>query len=119
MPAPPLVYAFLGGLGSGAVVGALLYRVMVPPTILQPDPDESDYEDDDEDEQDGEPPAPAVGQSGYRDFGVLHAPFKMVLCVNQSLAMGKGKLRSPRRRCISSGCLIGYNRGLAWAPQAK
>lgn len=95
MPAPPLVYAFLGGLGSGAVVGALLYRVMVPPTILQPDPDESDYEDDDEDEQDGEPPAPAVGQSGYRDFGVLHAPFKMVLCVNQSLAMGKGKLRSP------------------------
>lgn len=31
-----------------------------------------------------------AGAGGYRDFSVLHGPFKMVLLVNMELNMGKG-----------------------------
>jgi hypothetical protein len=48
--------------------------------------EEEEEEEDEEDEDDEEPAA----NNGYRNFSVLHAPFKMVLCVNMELAMGKG-----------------------------
>lgn len=52
---------------------------------------ESDEEEDsDDDEEEEEDEAPAAGGGGIRDFSLLSAPFKMVLCVNMELNMGKG-----------------------------
>lgn len=33
----------------------------------------------------------AGSSGGYRDFSVLHGPFKMILVVNMELNMGKGR----------------------------
>lgn len=52
-------------------------------------------EDEDEDEDDAddgeEEESTAASKNGIRDFSNLHASFKMVLCVNMSLNMGKGE----------------------------
>jgi len=45
----------------------------------------SESESDDDDET-------AAASGGIRDFSLLSGPFKMVLCVNMELSMGKGKI---------------------------
>jgi hypothetical protein len=54
------------------------------------DDDKNDDDEEDDDEYDDES---EVEQEGIRgDYGVEDGPFKMVLCVNMSLSMGKGKM---------------------------
>lgn len=133
----PIVYLLLG-FGAGAVVGAVVYRVLSPPTILQPDPDDDDEEDDEEDDDEDESHPATSSSGGYRDFSVLHSPFKMVrqvwgvlvwplagrlsvtavamqvLCVNASLAMGKGKIAA---QC-GHATLGAYKRALRYTPNS-
>ena len=52
------------------------------------DGDEEDDDDDDEDDEDEEDHSGAIRDN----YGVLDAPFKLLLCVNMSLQMGKGKI---------------------------
>jgi len=47
----------------------------------------SDDDDWDDDSDDG-----GVGNASSSSWGLKDAPYKMVLCVNQELGMGKGKL---------------------------
>ena len=55
------------------------------------DEGEEDSDDDEEEEDsDDEDEALVGGNGGLRDFSLLSAPFKMVLCVNMELQMGKG-----------------------------
>lgn len=48
------------------------------------------HPDEDEEDDDGEEETTITAASGLKDFSVFHAPFKMILCVNMSLQMGKG-----------------------------
>jgi peptidyl-tRNA hydrolase, PTH2 family len=62
--------------------------------------DDEDEESDIDDNHDGTTPAKAVNKTtddddddnGPSSWGMAHAPYKMVLIVNQSLSMGKGKI---------------------------
>ncbi len=55
----------------------------------QQDEDSDDDGSDDGSDEEGEEPTGMNG-GGIRDFSLLSAPFKMVLCVNMELSMGKG-----------------------------
>ena len=72
--------------------------------------EEEDSEEEEEDSDDSEDEGATIGgANGIRDFSILSGPFKMVLCVNMSLQMGKG------------GCRWGHavGRGPKLVPQAR
>jgi hypothetical protein len=73
--------------------------------------EEEEEEDSDDDEEESEEEGPAGGSGAIRDFSLLSAPFKMVLCVNMELNMGKGGL--PGKKAIVVRLLLGvYAHGL-------
>ena len=55
------------------------------------DNDDSDYDSDDDDD-DGFVKHEPAGTRLCSEWGLAHAPYKMVLCVNTELSMGKGKV---------------------------
>ena len=66
----------------------------------------------DDDDEDDNPPT--TGSTLCRDWGMKDAPYKMVLCVNTDLAMGKGKIAA---QCCHAavGC---YKRAVKNCPGA-
>lgn len=74
--------------------------------------EEEDDEDDDEEESDEEEDETAATSGGIRDFSLLSGPFKMVLCVNMELSMGKGKIAA---QC-GHATLGAYKRAARHAP---
>lgn len=56
---------------------------------------DDDVEDDEDSDEEGTERSDGGG-GGIRDFSLLSAPFKMVLCVNMELNMGKGASRASR-----------------------
>ena len=95
------------------VAGALLPTIalvwMRPFRPAEPDHDD----DDDDDETDDGLPAPATSTKAS-EWGIQHAPYKMILCVNQELSMGKGKIAA---QCCHAavGC---YKRARQQCPAA-
>ena len=76
------------GRGGRAAAAAAARR-----RAAQADGEEEDSdEDEDEEEEDSDEEEEGAGEAGggIRDFSLLSAPFKMVLCVNMELNMGKG-----------------------------
>ncbi|KAM3568987.1 hypothetical protein VYU27_008901 [Nannochloropsis oceanica] len=76
-----------------------------------------DGEDDDEQESGSESESDedsetAAASGGIRDFSLLSGPFKMVLCVNMELSMGKGKIAA---QC-GHATLGAYKRAARHAP---
>jgi Peptidyl-tRNA hydrolase PTH2 len=51
------------------------------------DSDGDEYEDEDDDENDVDSDVPIKNS-----YGITDGPFKMILCINMSLSMGKGKM---------------------------
>ena len=72
---------FLAGALLPTIAFFLLRNQLRPPPVI----DEYDSEDEDHE------PAPTNGVDPSK-WGIIHAPYKMVLCVNQELSMGKGKI---------------------------
>jgi peptidyl-tRNA hydrolase len=72
--------------------------------------EEEDSEDESDDDDDDEGTTTTSG--GIRDFTILSAPFKMVLCVNMELQMGKGKIAA---QC-GHATLGAYKRAARHAP---
>ena len=61
------------------------------------DDEDDDADDDDEDEEEDEDEDEDENEEGHSkaikdSYGVLDSPFKLLLCVNMSLQMGKGKI---------------------------
>ena len=80
------------------------------------DDEETDSDDDDDEEEDDEDattPAPGMELS-CASWNIRHAPYKMMLVVNQELGMGKGKIAA---QCghAAVGC---YQRALRQCPNA-
>lgn len=74
---------------AGALLPTIAYFLLVRGGKPSENP-ESDDEDEEESDDDDEPPmAPSPDATKW---GILNAPYKMVLCVNTSLSMGKGKI---------------------------
>mmetsp|Transcript_11818 Transcript_11818/g.25917 ORF Transcript_11818/g.25917 Transcript_11818/m.25917 type:complete len:189 (+) Transcript_11818:96-662(+) len=75
-----------------------------------------DIEEDDWDDSDDDDDAPPFtnGDNPSASWGVIDAPYKMVLCVNTSLGMGKGKIAA---QCghAAVGC---YKRSQRQCPSA-
>jgi peptidyl-tRNA hydrolase, PTH2 family len=74
-----------------------------------------DEDDDDEDSSSSEQDAPTNQSSlACSEWGYTHAPYKMMLVVNQELTMGKGKIAA---QCghASVGC---YKRSMKKCPKA-
>jgi peptidyl-tRNA hydrolase, PTH2 family len=82
-------------------------------TSHQSDNDEEDDEDD-EDSSSSEQDAPTNQSLACSEWGYTHAPYKMMLVVNQELNMGKGKIAA---QCghASVGC---YKRSMKKCPKA-
>jgi peptidyl-tRNA hydrolase len=70
--------------------------------------------DDDEDENDSPDASSASSSSSPKDWGPQDAPYKMVLCINQDLGMGKGKMAA---QC-GHATLGAYKRALRQCPNA-
>jgi peptidyl-tRNA hydrolase, PTH2 family len=102
---------FLAGALLPSIALVLLKRnspLVGPPKSGSDDHDDSDDDNDDED-MDG------VSEGGNSSkWGYLDAPYKMVLCVNQELSMGKGKIAA---QCCHAavGC---YKRASKQCPKA-
>jgi peptidyl-tRNA hydrolase, PTH2 family len=63
------------------------------PTNKQPDNEDDGHDDeDDEDSSSSEQDAPTNQSLACSEWGYTHAPYKMMLVVNQELNMGKGKI---------------------------
>lgn len=97
----PWMYFF-----AGALLPTLALYFLRKPSSSQSDAEESD--DEDEDLAGIKPDGPCS------TWGFKHAPYKMVLCVNQSLSMGKGKIAA---QCCHAavGC---YKRSMKQCPSA-
>lgn len=68
----------------------------------QKEEEDSDEEEEEEEEGSDEEDEPAAGgNGGVRDFSLLSGPFKMVLCVNMELNMGKGARASIGRTIVA------------------
>ena len=80
MLVPTIAYFFLGGRSGGSKNNM----------IDVGDWDESDSEDD------GVTYPIQGGANPSKSWGIMDAPYKMVLCVNTSLGMGKGECESRR-----------------------
>ena len=97
------------------VAGALLPTLALV-LLRQFRPTGQPEEYDDDDESDDGLPAPTGGgpQASAQEWGIRHAPYKMVLCVNQELSMGKGKIAA---QCCHAavGC---YKRARKQCPAA-
>jgi PTH2 family peptidyl-tRNA hydrolase len=102
---PPWLY-FLAGALLPSLAMILMRRQT--PTRSNDDDDEHDDETDDED-MDGVTSGGPSSKWGYKD-----APYKMVLCVNQELQMGKGKIAA---QCCHA-CLACYKRASKQCPAA-
>ena len=87
MLVPTIAYFFLGGRRSGGSKNNMNTN-----TLIDGDWDEeSDSEDDD-----GVTYPIQGGANPSKSWGMMDAPYKMVLCVNTSLGMGKGECESRR-----------------------
>jgi peptidyl-tRNA hydrolase, PTH2 family len=90
------------------------------PTNKQPDNEDDGHDDDDNDDDDdedsssSEQDAPTNQSLACSEWGYSHAPYKMMLVVNQELNMGKGKIAA---QCghASVGC---YKRSMKKCPKA-
>lgn len=74
--------------------------------------EDDDDEEESESESDEEEDDAAATSGGIRDFSLLSGPFKMVLCVNMELSMGKGKIAA---QC-GHATLGAYKRAARHAP---
>lgn len=54
---------------------------------------EGDWDDSDDDDDDAVTQQLLDGNNPSASWGIVDAPYKMVLCVNTSLGMGKGELQ--------------------------
>jgi PTH2 family peptidyl-tRNA hydrolase len=77
------MYFFAGALIP--TVTFILFRNQLQHTVVNTD---DDYDSDDDENH---VPSPTEGIKPS-EWGLMHAPYKMVLCVNQELGMGKGKI---------------------------
>jgi hypothetical protein len=65
--------------------------------------DDGEWEDDSQ-EEDHDADHPLLNKSNpSSSWGYMDAPYKMVLCVNQDLGMGKGRIHSYVCRCCYKG----------------
>jgi PTH2 family peptidyl-tRNA hydrolase len=71
-------------------------------------------DDDWDDDSDDDVPHQATSGGGSSSWGLKDAPYKMVLCVNQELGMGKGKIAAQVGHA-AVGC---YKRGKRQCPSA-
>lgn len=95
---------------AGALLPTLALFLRTPNHPTRPNNSDEDEDDDDDDDSDME----GVAEGGPSSkWGRQDAPYKMVLCINQELGMGKGKIAA---QCghASVGC---YKRALKQAPQ--
>eukprot|EP00565_Helicotheca_tamesis_P001666 CAMPEP_0185740218 /NCGR_PEP_ID=MMETSP1171-20130828/37303_1 /TAXON_ID=374046 /ORGANISM="Helicotheca tamensis, Strain CCMP826" /LENGTH=184 /DNA_ID=CAMNT_0028412013 /DNA_START=23 /DNA_END=577 /DNA_ORIENTATION=+ len=95
--------AFLAGTLVPTLAYILFFRGMKDTEEMNND---SDSESDDEYEVGG------GANVSSKEWGMMHGPYKMVLCVNQELGMGKGKIAA---QCCHAavGC---YKRSLKQCP---
>ena len=84
MLVPTIAYFFLGGRSGGSK------NINTNMVDVGDDWDESDSEDD------GVAYPIQGGANPSKSWGMMDAPYKMVLCVNTSLGMGKGECESRR-----------------------
>ena len=96
---------------AGALLPTIAWWVLLrgrAPAASDDDIDEYDSEEEDENA-----PAP-TGKGASSQWNITHAPYKMVLCVNQELSMGKGKIAA---QCghATLGC---YKRAKKQCPSA-
>lgn len=98
---------------AGALLPTLAVFWLRKPT-LSPNTEDDDEEDDDYDHSDDEDMDNLTSGGPSSKWGRLDAPYKMVLCVNQELAMGKGKVAA---QCCHAavGC---YKRASKQCPAA-
>jgi PTH2 family peptidyl-tRNA hydrolase len=83
----PWVYFLSGSLLP--TIAFIIWRKNILSSIENDYYDDSD--DDDSDDDDDDNTVPLTNKSA-KDWGMKDAPYKMVLCVNQGLGMGKGKI---------------------------
>ena len=83
----PIIY-FLAGALLPSLAFLLKSKKSIPPIdhISLGNDDDDDYDDDDSSA------APEIDDEISKTWGMKDAPYKMVLCVNTSLGMGKGKI---------------------------
>ena len=104
------LYYFL----AGALLPTLAYTILAPksslPKTTESEPTEKDCCSDDDDEL--LLPNPRATSDPPTQWGFADAPYKMVLCVNMELKMGKGKVAA---QCghAAVGC---YKRALRLCP---
>ena len=103
----PIAYFFAGALLP--TIALLLHKKAKPSPPLEISVDDNDFEDVDDDDSSA---APEVNGEISKTWGMRHAPYKMVLCVNTSLGMGKGKIAA---QCCHAavGC---YKKGMQICP---
>ena len=107
----PLAY-FLAGALLPSLAILLLKRTKAPTSTsvadisidgedFDDDDDDDSYDDEDDESYDG----PEVDKTISQSWGMRQAPYKMVLCVNTSLGMGKGKIAA---QCCHAavGCYV-------------
>jgi PTH2 family peptidyl-tRNA hydrolase len=75
--------------------------------------EEEDYDDDEEDDED-EDLVGVTTDGPSSSWGYKHSPYKMVLCVNQGLSMGKGKIAA---QCCHAAVAC-YKRAAKQCPSA-
>jgi len=86
----PIIY-FLAGALLPSLAFLLQSKKSTPPIDhISLGNDDDDYDDDDDD--DDSSAAPDIDDEICKTWGMEDAPYKMVLCVNTSLGMGKGKI---------------------------
>lgn len=100
---PTVVFFLLRSSGNGS-----------PPTRDVSRTPSKDEEEEEEDGHDDEDLISAPTNGKCSSWGYMHAPYKMVLCVNQGLPMGKGKIAA---QCCHAalGC---YKRAAKQCPNA-
>lgn len=77
---------------AGVLVSASYFYLASPKAPPQEDTNLDDGEWDDSDEEDHDANHPLLNKNNpASSWGYMDAPYKMVLCVNQDLGMGKGK----------------------------
>ena len=85
MLVPTIAYFFLGGRSGGS-------KNINTNTMI----DVGDWDDESDSEDDGVTYPIQGGANPSKSWGMMDAPYKMVLCVNTSLGMGKGECESRR-----------------------
>uniref|UniRef100_A0A7S2YD90 peptidyl-tRNA hydrolase n=1 Tax=Entomoneis paludosa TaxID=265537 RepID=A0A7S2YD90_9STRA len=76
---------------AGAIIPTIAYLVMSRRNKALEDVEEEE-DDDDDDEEDEDLQGLQEPSADASKWGMFNSPYKMVLCVNTSLSMGKGKI---------------------------